>query len=447
VYTYNSIDQLVSFTVGSGKAQNQTYDTNGRLVVDGNGNSYRYDLRGKLLNVEGAVNTRYAYHPNELLATRATPASTVQMYYDNTQQVVNSFQNGSATQFLLVGSKRFAAYQQGSVPFYYGTNQRQDTVLGLAAGKLVGSASYQAYGMQNDAELGLDASNNFAWNQEYKDPDNQLVYLRARYYDPHTMRFISRDNARLDNRYAYGNGDPINNIDPTGNDAVSWALLGVGVGAGLATAGTIAYLAITYGTAVTAAVGGASAVASIGAGVLAGAGALALGAGAATTGVIAGAVTAATATLVAVTGGEITVGAAIGTTLGTGLGAYAGSALAGMTGGVIGGSLGGAVGGYVGTMAGEALGYAGAAAGEALGYAGAVAGQALGYVGAVAGEALGYAGAAAGMAATATEATLAAVTAATAVAADAAVATAAAATGVAAAAGEAALGFLALLLL
>jgi RHS repeat-associated protein len=438
LYTYNSIDQLVSYTVGSGKAQTQSYDTNGRLVVDGNGSSYRYDLRGKLLNVEGASNTRYAYYPNELLATRTTQASTVQMYYDNTQQVVNTFQGGIATQFLLVGSKRFAAYKQGSTPFYYGTNQRQDTVMGLADGELVGSVSYEAYGAESDAGkgLGLDASNNFAWNQEYKDPDNQLVYLRARYYDPNTMRFISRDNARLDNRYAFGNGDPINNIDPTGNDAVSWALLGVGAGVGLAATGAIAYLAITYGTAVTAAVGGASAVASIGAGVLAGAGALALGAGAATTGVIAGAVTAASATLVAVTGGEITVGAAIGTTLGTGLGAYAGTALAGMTGGIVGGSLGGAVGGYVGTMAGEALGYAGAVAGEALGY-----------VGAVAGEALGYAGAAAGMAATATEATLAAVTAATALAADAAVATTAAAAGIAAAAGEAALGFLALLLL
>lgn len=437
VYSYNSIDQLVAYTVGAGKQQTQAFDTNGRLVVDGDGNGYRYDLRGKLLNVEGASNTRYTYYPNELLATRATQASTVQMYYDNTQQVVNSYQNGTATQFLLVGSKRFAAYPQGSAPFYYGTNQRQDTVLGMANNKLVGSASYQAYGEETDASLGLDASNNFAWNQEYKDPDNKLVYLRARYYEPNTMRFISRDNTRLDNRYGFGNGDPINNIDPTGNDALEWAAIGVGAGAGAALVGVGAYLAITYGAAVTAAVGGVSAVASIGAGVLAGAGALALGAGAGTTGLIAGAVTAASATVLAVTGGEITVGAVVGTTLGTGLGAYAGSALAGMTGGILGGSLGGAIGGYVGTAAGQALGYAGAAAGEALGYVGAVAGEALGYVGATA----------AGLATTATEATLAAVTAATTMAADAAVATAAAATGIAAAAGDAAFGLLALLLL
>jgi RHS repeat-associated protein len=231
LYTYNSIDQLISYTVGSGKPQSQTFDTNGRLIVDGDGNGYRYDLRGKLLNVEGASNTRYSYFPNELLATRAGQSSTVQMYYDNTQQVINSYQDGTATQFLLVGSKRFAAYKAGSAPFYYGTNQRQDTVLSMAAGKLVGSASYQAYGEETEVNLGLDASNNFAWNQEYADPDNKLVYLRARYYDSNTMRFISRDNARLDNRYGFGNGDPINNIDPTGNDALEWAAIGVGAGA------------------------------------------------------------------------------------------------------------------------------------------------------------------------------------------------------------------------
>lgn len=437
VYTYNSIDQLLSYTVGSGKAQSQTFDTNGRLVVDGDGNGYRYDLRGKLLNVEGASNTRYSYFPNELLATRASQSSTVQMYYDSTQQMVNSYQNGSATQFLLVGSKRFAAYKQGSAPFYYGTNQRQDTVLGMAAGKLVGSASYQAYGEETDVNLGLDASNNFAWNQEYTDPDNKLVYLRARYYDASTMRFISRDNARLDNRYGFGNGDPINNIDPTGNDALEWAAIGVGAGAGAALVGVGAYLAITYGAAVTAAVGGVSAVASIGAGVLAGAGALALGAGVGSTGLIAGAVAGASTVLLGVAT-DAGISTAIGVTLGTGLGAYAGSALAGTTGALIGGSLGGAIGGYVGTAAGEALGYAGTAAAEALGYVGAVAGDALAYVGATT---------AAGVAATATEATLAAVTAATTMAADAAVATAAAATGVAAAAGDAAFGLLALLLL
>ena len=440
-YSYNSIDQLVSYTVGAGQPQVQKYDTNGRLVVDGDGNGYRYDLRGKLLNVEGAGNTRYSYYPNELLATRSSQSATVQMYYDNTQQVMNSYLNGAATQFLLVGTRRFAAYTQGSAPYYYGISQRQDTVLGLSAptasgASLVGSASYQAYGQQTDVHLGLDARNNFAWNQEYKDPDNMLVYLRARYYDPKTMRFISRDNTRLDNRYAFGNGDPINNIDPTGNDALEYVSIGLGVGAGAAAVGVGAYLFITYGTAFTAAVGGTAALGTIGAGTLASVAALALGLGTGTTGLITSATTLASAVVLGVTGSEIAIGSAIGTTLGTGLGAYAGSVLAGGVGQIIGTMLGGSIGGYVGTAAAQALGYVGGAA-EAVGYVGAVASEAIGYVGATA----------ATLATTATEATIAAATAAATMATDAVVATAAAATGAAAAAGDAAFALLALLFL
>ncbi|MCE3261520.1 MAG: repeat protein [Pseudoduganella sp.] len=440
-FTYNSIDQLVAYTVGSGQAQTQQYDTNGRLVVDGDGNGYRYDLRGKLLNVEGASNTRYGYYPNELLATRSGQAATVQMYYDNTQQVLNAYQNGAAMQFLLVGSKRYAAYSAGSAPYYYGASQRQDTVLGLSApnasgASLVGSASYQAYGAETDVHLGLDARNNFSWNQEYKDPDNLLVYLRARYYDPKTMRFLSRDSTRLDNRYAFGNGDPINNIDPTGNDALEYVSIGLGVGVGAAAVGVAAYVAITYGAAFTAAVGGTAALGTIGAGTLASVAALTLGLGTGTTGLITSATTLATAAVLGVTGSEIAIGSAIGTTLGTGLGAYAGSVLAGGVGQIIGTMLGGSIGGYVGTAAAQALGYVGTAS-EAIGYVGAVAADAIGYVGATA----------ASVAATATEATLAAATAAATMATDAVAATAAVATGAAAAAGDAAFALLALLFL
>jgi uncharacterized protein RhaS with RHS repeats len=43
-------------------------------------------------------------------------------------------------------------------------------------------------------------------------------YLRARYYDPATGQFISRDPAAIETRQAYGytNGNPVNAVDPTG---------------------------------------------------------------------------------------------------------------------------------------------------------------------------------------------------------------------------------------
>jgi len=62
---------------------------------------------------------------------------------------------------------------------------------------------------------------------EQYDADLGLYYLRARYYNPNTGRFMSRDPedghswdpASL-HKYLYANGDPVNGIDPQGHEAL-----------------------------------------------------------------------------------------------------------------------------------------------------------------------------------------------------------------------------------
>jgi RHS repeat-associated protein len=61
---------------------------------------------------------------------------------------------------------------------------------------------------------------------EQYDPDLGLYYLRARYYNPATGRFMSRDPLEGDptgpaslHKYLYANGDPTNRIDPRGMEA------------------------------------------------------------------------------------------------------------------------------------------------------------------------------------------------------------------------------------
>jgi RHS repeat-associated protein len=58
---------------------------------------------------------------------------------------------------------------------------------------------------------------------EYFDADTGLIYLRQRWYDPKSSRFLSIDpaqsnanNLRLSNHYLYASADPVNNVDPTG---------------------------------------------------------------------------------------------------------------------------------------------------------------------------------------------------------------------------------------
>jgi RHS repeat-associated protein len=54
----------------------------------------------------------------------------------------------------------------------------------------------------------------------YTDAEDGLVLLGARYYDPGTTRFLNRDPIDYkggSNLYAYCDGNPVNEIDPTGH--------------------------------------------------------------------------------------------------------------------------------------------------------------------------------------------------------------------------------------
>jgi len=52
----------------------------------------------------------------------------------------------------------------------------------------------------------------------YTDPESGLIYLRARYYDPATRQFLSRDPpvALTESAYGYVGDDPLNGTDPLG---------------------------------------------------------------------------------------------------------------------------------------------------------------------------------------------------------------------------------------
>jgi RHS repeat-associated protein len=63
---------------------------------------------------------------------------------------------------------------------------------------------------------------------EQWDPDLGLDYLRARYYNPLTGRFVSVDSesGSGQRRYEYADANPVDGMDPSGDEAITeWALL------------------------------------------------------------------------------------------------------------------------------------------------------------------------------------------------------------------------------
>jgi RHS repeat-associated protein len=81
----------------------------------------------------------------------------------------------------------------------------------------------------------------FGYAGQYTDPESGFQYLRARYYDPQTAQFLTRDPAIDLTRSAYGyvNGDPLNNIDPLGLWSLKKALGVVGAVAGVVGGGVL----------------------------------------------------------------------------------------------------------------------------------------------------------------------------------------------------------------
>ena len=94
------------------------------------------------------------------------------------------------------------------------------SVSGVAdgAGGLVSSGRYDPWGVPAGV-----VSAGFGWNTEEYFPGAGLQYLRDRWVEPSSGRFLSADRVRGDtaqpgslNRYGYAWGDPVNRADPSG---------------------------------------------------------------------------------------------------------------------------------------------------------------------------------------------------------------------------------------
>lgn len=100
------------------------------------------------------------------------------------------------------------------------------------------SYTYDAYG-NTTVNTGSPLNNPYQYNAEYTDSSTGNQYLRARYYDPASGRFLTKDTylGTVDsplsrNLYTYVRNNPLNLIDPSGYFFEQ--IFGVGAGAGRA---------------------------------------------------------------------------------------------------------------------------------------------------------------------------------------------------------------------
>jgi RHS repeat-associated protein len=121
------------------------------------------------------------------------------------------------------------AQVSGSATHYYLTDGLGSTMaLTDADGDVVNDYDYDVFGALRDSSG--SQGNDFTFPGEQVDGSTGLQYLRARYYDLATGRFISRDARpglkwlpQSTNRYVYGTNRPVVLVDPSGYGSVGGA--------------------------------------------------------------------------------------------------------------------------------------------------------------------------------------------------------------------------------
>lgn len=252
-YVYDEVGNR-TWKVTNGVTTKNTYDNENRLVTELTGSTtteYGYDLNGNLISkVVGNDITCYAWDWNNRLVSVSEPSGTTAYQYDGdgtriskTQnsvpkkyindvargltQVMMETDNTGATQIVYNYGLDLISMKGAGATFYYQHDGLGSTRKIANAGGIPNptySYTYDAFGNVISSPITAFFNYGFTGEQQFEEPDG-LVNLRARYYKPSIGRFISRDPLGLRtgiNYYSYVSNNPINLIDPEGENPITW---------------------------------------------------------------------------------------------------------------------------------------------------------------------------------------------------------------------------------
>lgn len=211
----------------------QTVDGN-PVALDANGNllsgpltndtsaTYTYDVRNRLTSAGGVTNIYDA--ANNCIGQFYGTNSTVYIVNPNVKlpQVLMRIKNGVTNYYVYGHGLLYQVTEQATstntLSYHY--DYRGSTVaLTDDNGNIRDRFEYSLYATLTYS-VGADETP-FLFNGQYGvmcDP-NGLLYMQARYYDPYLCRFLNPDPSGFSaglNFYAYANGNPADNVDPSG---------------------------------------------------------------------------------------------------------------------------------------------------------------------------------------------------------------------------------------
>ena len=204
-YVYDEADRLLSETESvTGSAdfsgvRTYAYDDAGNLTgrttsgdYGAKSESYVYDAFGKLIKYleNGEEKASYKYNGSGQRVEKTVNGVKTKFYWDGAN-IKNEGTASTVNATNYFGANGVFGRKSGSVTNTLYKNGHGDTVLLTNGNTVVRDYEYDAYGKEKG---GSSADENpFRYSGEYFDSETGFIYLRNRYYDPSSARFISED--------------------------------------------------------------------------------------------------------------------------------------------------------------------------------------------------------------------------------------------------------------
>lgn len=199
-YGYDGRGNRASITPAGGTSTTLAYDQTDRLKAWGNGATYAYDGDGtRRSKTVGGTITAFTWDASGGLPVIVQAGATSYVYGPGGLPIEQ------------IGS-------DGTTQWYLHDQLGSTRALTDSVGALVGTWSYDPFGKV--VATSGSAVTPFGFTGQWTDTESGLIHLRARYYDPDTGQFLTRDPLVATTRspYGYGYDDPLNRTDLDGLD-------------------------------------------------------------------------------------------------------------------------------------------------------------------------------------------------------------------------------------
>jgi RHS repeat-associated protein len=239
---FDDANQLTSRSQAATPTDTFTYDAEGRRTAQtpatGTATQLSWSQAGSLLSYDGpdhraagttSLTESYSYDGDGLRQTTTTEDQRTHLAYDQSGGLPEIITDGPTAYITGPGGLPLEQISQnGTVRWLHHDQLGSTTSITAANGTTIQTYTYDAYGQLTSAPP--TAENPFRFAGQYTNDTTGLQYLRARYYDPATGQFLSRDPLEDTTLqpYAYAANAPTAGVDPSGlsvtteiSDAVS----------------------------------------------------------------------------------------------------------------------------------------------------------------------------------------------------------------------------------